>query len=199
MFGYPPERLDTIGYRRHVWLDALRVIVVKRKLEVVVGTNLIKLIKVREHRFRILRPKDDAAHLTEAHVERLSVERIKPFDVASLQPLHEPVGVERGDVRRAARGDDDRHLGQRLRAVLQLDLLFRPRCHVLIHCIDLLSIFLTHYSLVTAKSYTSISRPYGIRQHPGRGADARDKNGSPLRCGIHLPSPFMPVLYQKHI
>ena len=35
-----------------------------------------------------------------------------------IQPLHEPVGVERGDVRRAARRDDDRHLGQRLRASL---------------------------------------------------------------------------------
>ena len=47
-----------------------------------------------------------------------------------FQALHEPVGIERGDVRRAARGDDDRHLGGDLRAVLQLDLLFRPRYHV---------------------------------------------------------------------
>ena len=35
-----------------------------------------------------------------------------------FQTLHEPVGIERGDVRRTARGDDDRHLGQRLRAAL---------------------------------------------------------------------------------
>ena len=52
-----------------------------------------------------------------------------------FQALHEPVGVERGDVRRTARGDDDRHLGQRLRAVLQLNLIFRPRCHDYTTCV----------------------------------------------------------------
>lgn len=35
-----------------------------------------------------------------------------------FQALHEPVGIERGNVRRTARGDDDRPLGQRLRAAL---------------------------------------------------------------------------------
>ena len=74
----------------------------------------------------------------------------------------------------------NRHLGGDLRAVLQLDLLFHPRCHVLIHCIDLLSIFLTHYSLVTAKYYTSISHPYGVRQHRRGGAHAGDEDLSPL-------------------
>ncbi len=41
-------------------------------------------------------------------------------------------------------------------------------------------------------------RPYGVRQHSGRSADAREKNGSTLQCGIHLPSPLTPILYQKH-
>ena len=30
-----------------------------------------------------------------------------------IQPLHEPVGIERRHIGRAARGDDDRHLDQR--------------------------------------------------------------------------------------
>ena len=40
--------------------------------------------------------------------------------------------------------------------------------------------------------------PYGVRQHPGRSADAREKNGLPLRSGFHLPFPFMRILYQKN-
>jgi len=56
---------------------------------------------------------------------------------------------------------------------------------------------LNQCSLVTAKSYTPISRPYGVCQQRRRGAHAREKNGPPLRCGFHLLSPFMPILYQK--
>ena len=41
-------------------------------------------------------------------------------------------------------------------------------------------------------------RPYGVRQHPGRGAYAREKNGSTLRSGFHLPFSFIRILYQKN-
>ena len=47
-----------------------------------------------------------------------------------FQALHEPIGIERRHIGRAARGDNDRHLGGDKSAVLQLDLLLRPRCHV---------------------------------------------------------------------
>ena len=57
------------------------------------------------------------------------IAQIEPLDVSGPQSLHKPVRVKRGDVGRAARGNDDRHLGERLRAALQHDLLFRPRCH----------------------------------------------------------------------
>ena len=41
-------------------------------------------------------------------------------------------------------------------------------------------------------------RPYGVRQNSGRSADAREKNGSTLRSGFHLPFSFIRILYQKN-
>ena len=41
-------------------------------------------------------------------------------------------------------------------------------------------------------------RPYGVRQNSGRSADTRERNGSTLRSGFHLPFSFIRILYQKN-
>ena len=59
------------------------MIVVQRELKIVMNTGRIELRKIRNKRFRILAPKDDNFGFFERNVNRLLIERIEPFNVAS--------------------------------------------------------------------------------------------------------------------
>ena len=123
------ERFHALVKWWNARLDAFGVIVVERELEVVVRADGIKRIEMCEHWPWVLRPEHNTSHLLEAHVERHAIERIEPLHIPGFQSFHEPIGIESRNVSRTTRGDNDRHLGQYLRAVRDFDLLFPPRSH----------------------------------------------------------------------
>lgn len=84
---------------------------------------------MREHRFRILRPEDDAPCLVKSHVERQSIERIEPLHITHAQSANQPIRIKGGNVRRPTSRNNDWRLRYNPLTRRELDVCSRPSRH----------------------------------------------------------------------
>ena len=95
------------GVFHRLYLQTLFLVIVQRVLDMTADVSVFQLVEVPEQRLRVLRPKHDEAGVLIGDVTLGAVKRVGPGGITDLQPMEEPVGIERGDVGAAAGRDND--------------------------------------------------------------------------------------------
>ena len=98
------------GVFHRLYLQTLFFVIVQRVLDVTADVPVFQLVEMPEQRLRVFRPKHDKAAFLIRHEAPHAVEGIGSGGIADLQPMEEPVGIERGNVGAAAGRDNFRHL-----------------------------------------------------------------------------------------
>ena len=95
--GYSLERRDSLIQWRDTGLK-LWFVVVEGVLEIIPDTQFVDLVQPGLQGSRVLGPEDDELQVLEVHDLGPAVHGIDPDHVPCLQPLEEPVRIERRDV-----------------------------------------------------------------------------------------------------